>query len=371
MLMERETMIKKVKTSYAQENTILAEAVYNSQGKLLYSKGTPISIFNRTEMHMEGITSIRIYDRLLDYQLQEIIRPEIQKKMTVQLRHLVRIRGRSEKESQEFELYEVRSMMSSVVEDFLKEEAVMEKLVSMKTAYEYLYQHSVGVMINAMLLGTSLGLPKNQLEILGRAAIFHDIGMLFIPLEIMEKPKLSEEEFEIIRSHPKKSYCFLHEKASLGKEALIAILEHHERWDGSGYPKGKKGKETDEKAQIIGLADTFDSMINDRSYRKAYPIPEVYEYIMSQSGLQFNPKLVQEFIQNINPYPINTLAELNDGSSGVVIKTNTPFHTRPVLKIINGPMKGKQIDLLTNRNLMISRTLKDPGEASFLKHFEK
>lgn len=355
-------MIKEVKANYAEENSILADPVYDRQGKMIYPPGTAVTIFNRTQMYMEGVETIRVYPRMLDYQKQEIIRPEIQEKLSAQMRQLVRIRGTDSDANQEFKIYEVRAMMTSVVEDFLKEEAVMEKLANMRTAYEYLYQHSVGVMINAMLLGTSLGISKTQLKSLGRAAIFHDIGMLFIPLEIMEKQRLSKDEYQIIKSHPLKSYLFLKDNANLDQSILRAILEHHERWDGSGYPNEKEGDKIDENAQIIGLADTFDSMINERPYRKAYSVSEVHEFIMSQAGTQFNPKLVKEFIRNINPYPINTLVEMNDGSSAVVIKTNTPYHTRPVIKAVNGPLRGKHINLLEKRSFTIIKTLKDPGD---------
>ncbi|SFH73031.1 HD domain-containing protein [Tindallia magadiensis] len=358
-------MIKEVKTNYAEEKSVLAEPVYNRQGKMIYPSGTAITVFNRMQMYMEGVRQIRIYEKMLDYQLQEIIRPEIHNKMTAQLRQLVRIRGTKPDEDKDFKLYEVKAMMSSVVEDFLGEKAVIEKLASMRSAYEYLYQHSVGVMIKSMLLGTSLGLSKMQLESLGRAAIFHDIGMLFIPLDIMKKPKLTEEEYQTIKSHPIKGYRFLKDNASLDVEILQAILEHHERWDGNGYPNQKKGSSIHENGQIIRLADTFDSMLNDRPYRKAYSVSEVHEFIMSQSGTHFNPKLVEEFKQNINPYPINTLVELNDGTSAVVTGTNEPFHTRPVLTIVKGPLRGKKIDLMKTRSYTIIKTLKDPGEVSY------
>lgn len=350
--------MREVTTRYAKENQVLGQTLYDSRGDVMYEKGTQITLYVRTRIHMEGHETIQVYDTPLEYQLEEVIRPEIQNKTMQQLRNLVRISTMENQDDQDIQLNIIRAMMGSVVEDFLGERAVMEKVLDMKKAHEYLYQHSVGVMITSLLLGTSIGLERDGLKNLGLSALLHDIGMLTIPSAIMRKEKLSDEEYEAVKNHSQMGYGFLKENTLWDEVVLLPVLQHQERWDGSGYPQGLSGDDIAFHAQIIGLADVFDSMITDRVHRKAFPVSEAYEFIMGDGGNQFNPQLIQAFVNNINPYPLNTLVELNDQSKGVVEKTNSPFHTRPVLRIVQGPLKGEEVNLLEQRNLVITRTIK-------------
>lgn len=349
--------MKRIKTQYAEEFHVLAQDIHHSNGRLMYNKGTPLTVFVRTSILLEGHTSIDVFDNKTEYLVEEVIRPDLQQKTLQQLRHLEKITGLDDRGPEDIRLNTVRAMMGSVVEDFFNEKVVMEKLVNMKNIHEYLYQHSVGVMITSLLLGTSMGLERDDLRTLGMGAILHDIGMLFIPEEIMNKEKLREEEYLLIKEHPVLGYEFLKKHTQLNDDILSPVLQHQERWDGTGYPEGLKGEEITLHSQIIGLADMFDSMTSHRVYRKAYPVSEAYEYIMGDAGQQFNPELIHAFINNINPYPPNTLVALNDGSVGVVVRSNSPFHTRPVLKMVKGPLKAKEIDLLKQRNLVIVGTI--------------
>ncbi len=349
--------MKTIKTQHAQENHVLAQDIYNPEGSLVYNKGTALSVFVRTSTFLEGYETIEVYEDKTEYLVEEVIRSDLQQKTVQQLRHLEKITGLEDQGPEDIRLNIIRAMVGSVVEDFFNERIVMEKLVNMRDVHEYLYQHSVGVMITSLLLGTSMGLEREALRNLGLGAILHDIGMLFIPAHIMNKEKLLEEEYGLIKKHPVLGYEFLVKHTQLSNEILSPVLQHQERWDGSGYPDGLKADEISLYGQIIGLADMFDSMTSNRIYRKAYPVSEAYEYIMGDAGQQFNPQLIQAFVTNINPYPPNTLVELNDGSVGVVIRSNSPFHTRPLLKIVKGSLKGKEIDLLIQRNLVIVATI--------------
>lgn len=349
--------MKRINTSHSTDHQVLAQTIYDRNEGIMYDKGTPLTVFVRTRILLEGYETIDVYENQAEYQVQEVIRPDFQKKTMQQLRHLAHISEVEDHGPEEIRLNMIRAMMGSVVEDFLNETMVMEKLLSMKRIHEYLYQHSVGVMITSLLLGTSMGLEKAGLRKLGLSAMLHDMGMLFIPDHIMQKEKLSPDEYKIIQNHPMAGYRFLKENTQLEEEILLPVLQHQERWDGTGYPEKLSGDAISLHGQVIGLADMFDSMTTDRVYRKAFPISEAYEYIMGDAGQQFNPRLIQEFITNINPYPPNTLVELNDKSLGVVMKSNSPFHTRPVLNMIKGPLKGQKVDLLQKRNLVIVRTV--------------
>lgn len=349
--------MKRIKTQKSQESQVLAQDINNREGHLMYNKGTPLTVFVRSSIFLEGHETIEVHVSKIEYLVEEIIRPDLQLKTMQQLRHLERITGLEDQGPEDIRLNIVRAMVGSVVDDFFSETSVMEKLVNMRSIHEYLYQHSVGVMITSLLLGTSMGLEKEALRNLGLGAILHDIGMLFIPAHIMNKEKLQEEDYQLIKKHPLLGYEFLRKNTQFDEDILSPVLQHQERWDGTGYPNSLKGYEINLHGQIIGLSDMFDSMTSHRIYRKAYPVSEAYEYIMGDAGQHFNPEVIQAFVNNINPYPPNTLVALNDGSVGVVTRSNSPFHTRPALKMVKGPLKGTDIDLLKHRNMVIVRTI--------------
>ena len=147
------------------------------------------------------------------------------------------------------------------------------------------------------LLARRHGLPENQVEILALAAPLHDIGKLSIPDSILTKPgKLNPEEFEAIKSHPRFGYDILKRSGrEVFKAAARVALSHHERWDGTGYPDGLRGEEIDLFARIVAVADVFDALTSDRVYKKAWPMSDAVEYILSQSGMQFDPALCATF----------------------------------------------------------------------------
>jgi len=358
--------MRQVQTSHAPENYVLAADIYDRSGRLMYRKGTPVTVFVKTRIFLEEHETIPVYESALEYQLEEIIRPDIQEKTMQQLRHLDSISTISEASGDPGEkpheeavnLNVLRAMVGSIVEEFLRETAVMERLAGMKKAHEYLYTHSVGVMTTSLLLGTSLGLERDALHSLGLSAILHDVGMLMIPAHILKQETLTEAQYRLVQEHVVLGYEFLRDHTNLPEPVLMPVYHHQERWDGTGYPQGISGDDINFHGQIIGLADMFDSMTSDRPHRKAFPVSEAYEFIMAQGGYQFNPRLVQTFITNINPYPLNMLVELDDGNIGVVERTNSPFHSRPVVRIVQGPNRGGRINLLEQRNRVIRKTLK-------------
>lgn len=151
----------------------------------------------------------------------------------------------------------------------------------------------------SLVTGRELGLNEEEIYELEMSALFHDIGKIATPDSVLNKPsRLSEEEFIIMKDHPVKSWEILKDFPEFEKIALNAKL-HHERFDGKGYPHGLKGEEIPVFARIILIADTFDAMTSTRPYRKGLPYEVAFEELVQFSGTQFDPKLVQLFIQGM------------------------------------------------------------------------
>jgi HD-GYP domain-containing protein (c-di-GMP phosphodiesterase class II) len=149
----------------------------------------------------------------------------------------------------------------------------------------------------ARLISERLGLPEHTIETVKYAAALHDLGKVGIPESILhKKDKLSDEEYDNIKRHPQigadivRPIHFLH-------EIIPAIVHHHERWDGAGYPHGLKGEAIPLGARIVAVADAYQAMISDRPYRKAYTVKKTMEILKDNSGTQFDPKVVKTFIE--------------------------------------------------------------------------
>ncbi|MCT7649240.1 HD-GYP domain-containing protein, partial [Aliarcobacter butzleri] len=152
------------------------------------------------------------------------------------------------------------------------------------------------------LIALELGLEHKEAKMLKLASPMHDIGKIAIPDYILNKPaKLTPEEFEIVKTHTIKGYEMLNlSERPLLKTAAIIALTHHEKYDGTGYPKGLKGEEIPLYGRITAIADVFDALAHERCYKKAWRVDKIVEYIKEERGKHFDPKLVDLFFENFD-----------------------------------------------------------------------
>jgi HD-GYP domain-containing protein (c-di-GMP phosphodiesterase class II) len=156
------------------------------------------------------------------------------------------------------------------------------------------FSHVTNVASYGVILGERLGLCEaSDFELLTRAAILHDIGKRFIPASILSKPsKLTPEEREIIETHPQRGYEELVARDDMNESQLMAVYQHHERFDGKGYPVGFAGEEIHPWARMLAIVDVFDAMTGTRPYRRPCSAQEAVEYISKNAGTHFDPEMV-------------------------------------------------------------------------------
>lgn len=166
----------------------------------------------------------------------------------------------------------------------------------------YTMGHSEKVAEYARLIAERMGLEGKELELLYLCGIVHDVGKIAVPENVLNKPgSLSPEEFKQIMLHPERGAAILSHISFLDKIVPV-ILSHHERYDGTGYPRGLKGEEIPLLARILSVADAFDAMTSDRSYRKALPLDKVIQELKNNAGTQFDPKVVEVFLKLLKEY---------------------------------------------------------------------
>jgi HD-GYP domain-containing protein (c-di-GMP phosphodiesterase class II) len=148
-------------------------------------------------------------------------------------------------------------------------------------------------------LARKMGLSEDRLVLIKRGALLHDIGKMGISDTILHKPEeLTEEEFLIMKKHPQLAYDMLEPIAYL-RESLNIPFCHHEKWDGTGYPRGLTGMQIPLEARLFAIVDVWDAITTDRPYRKSWPREKALRYIREQSGIYFDPQLVEMFLQEM------------------------------------------------------------------------
>ena len=243
------------------------------------------------------------------------------------------------------------SEIESVLEKSRNPLHLLEMMQCMRGYDDLTYTHSINVALISNVIGTWMNLGHDDIETLMIAGMLHDIGKLRIPPEIIQKPgRLTDEEYEIVKKHPQYVYDILSTKNLSPKIKLVA-LQHHERYDGKGYPYGLKGNEIDLFSGIVAIADVYDAMTADRVYRKGIcPFP-VLEHMELQKEL-YEPGALFKFIERTVEAYINTEVLLSNGDVGRVVLLNKSFLSRPI--VISG---DKTYDLSKDFHLQIDALL--------------
>lgn len=196
---------------------------------------------------------------------------------------------------------------------------------------------------------------------LGTGAMLHDIGKLWVPESVLNKTdKLTKPEWEIMKSHATWGHQALSRQHELSYLVAHCAYQHHERIDGSGYPRGLKGDQVHIFGKIIAVADVYDAMVMHRSYRAGMVPAQVMEYLFSQAGIAFDLDLVSIFSKRVALYPLGTSVTLSDGRSGIVVSIYDQIPLRPVVRIVQDELKEgalqEDVDLTKQLNLTIAQS---------------
>jgi len=234
---------------------------------------------------------------------------------------------------------ECADMMLENCETLFKSNSTLElfdMLSNMRNLEDPIYSHSLNVALIARVIGKWLHFSRNDLNILTLAGLLHDIGKTQIPDEILNKPgKYTDEEFQLMKSHPLLGKKLLNNKG-FDSRILAAALQHHERSDGSGYPRGLMEDEVDDFASIIAIADVYDAMTSARAHRDPLcSFQVIYEF--EKDGLnKYHTKFVLTFLEHIASTYNNSRIILNNAKTGRVVYINKSSLSRPVIQLDNG-----------------------------------
>ncbi|HHU70486.1 MAG TPA: HD-GYP domain-containing protein [Clostridiales bacterium] len=229
---------------------------------------------------------------------------------------------------------------------------IMEMLHGIRDYDDLTYVHSMNVSLICSIFGEWLKLSKGEIRNLALAGMLHDIGKLLIPKEILAKPgKLSNREYDVMKSHAIKGYEVLKD-LPLDINVKYAALMHHERQDGSGYPNGFADNQINMFAKIVSIADVYDAMTSNRSYRKAFCPFTVVEDFENEGFIKFDSQYLVVFLERIVESYLHNIVRLSDGREGEVVLINKFALSKPMVRVGND-----FIDLSKEHNLRIQSIL--------------
>lgn len=339
-----------VSCSCLRDGMVLGKTLFGKKGEILLTEKTVINNKYIRKIRELGYNGLYIEDDLSKEIFQvNVINDSLRNKAVQSIKNtfidIKKINKTGVKFTEDTPLnskvnYNSQQQMQFLVEDMVnnltENPNIMVNMVDLKMFNDYTFYHSVNVTILSIVLGMALHLDKEELYKLGMSALLHDIGKIFVPLEILDKPgKLTSEEFDIIKTHSEKGYRYLKDYYyDIPIKSYVGVLQHHEKFDGTGYPYNKRGEDISLFGRIISIADVYDALTSKRPYRNAMLPSDTMEYIMGGSSTLFDPKLVYLFTRKVAPYPLGTIVELSNNAVGIVLENFEYCCTRPKLKII-------------------------------------
>lgn len=343
-----------VPVKYLQAGMILGQDMHDAAGRLLLGKHIILSSENISYITFLGVPGVYIEDAISkDIQIDEVVRPEVRNRAVTLIKDFFSAEMGAEIPPEEREVF---NSVSEVVEDILDSDTVMKNLMHVKVYDDYTYFHSVNVGIMAGVIGAKAHLPKAALTELVTAGFLHDIGKSAIDKELLNAPRpLTEVERMRMMDHPRIGYETLVSKYDFSENVCLAVYQHHEWYNGAGYPCHIDSRKTLKISRILKCADVYDAMTSKRPYHDPYLPSEVMEYFMGRSGMEFDPEVVQIMASEFPAYPVGCEVQLSDGRRGLVVRNHRGYVLRPLVKLIE---TGELVDLLNDsstRNITITK----------------
>lgn len=310
---------------------ILARNVYAESGSLLLSANMALDGQRITRLVNMGVENVFVRHPFCDIEPEEIIH----ERTRVEAFRFTRRAFDRFCQAQSVQVPGLRAVVRKIIEDALDHRDLLIQLSAIRGHDDYTFAHSLNVCVLSVMTGVKMRLPERQLVELAMGALLHDLGKTLVPHAILTKPgPLTAAEWDKVRRHGEDAFHILRRQWGLPLAVAHIAHQHHENFDGSGYPRGLAGDAIHSYARIVAVADIFDAVTSDRPYRQAFLPHDAYEIILGSRGVKLDPETVDIFVDNVAMYPVGSTVVLDSGEIGVVVKVFPKLSTRPIVKIV-------------------------------------
>ncbi len=358
-------MIKRryVRTRQLQEGMRIDQAIKDRLDRTLIARGTFLDAYMIENLIHLGVPAVYIREGEEDPEPEKPkveLKPEVKHKVEKMRREdpvKVSLKESVKKRVSEGIQYlynntdssNFSDMTTNITDELMRaindNNAIAVDINVLKTSDEYTFKHSVDVATLAMIVAKKQGMGREDIYNIGIAGLLHDMGKSKIPNEILNKPaKLDDAEFAIMKQHPLLGYAILKDKKEFPTTVPLAVLQHHEKMNGRGYPLGVTAEKITPYAKILSVVDVYDALVTERPYKKALSQRTAVEMIMSMTD-DLDIVSMKTFLSSVILYAVDTTVQLSNGEDAVVVKNNPDSVLRPV---VVGCTSGKVYDLATD-----------------------
>ncbi len=354
--------MRRLLTEKLQPGMIVARPIYSSDGRILLHAGIELDAVYIDRLSAMGIISVYVKDDLFD---DVEVRDVISEQTRLETLKTVKENFQNLEHKKKLNLRQVQGSVDRILDEVLQNSNVLINLSDIRAFDDYTFGHSVNVCILSIVTGISMGYHDLKLKELGIGALLHDIGKTMIDNDLLNKPgDLTHQEFQEVKCHTEYGFEILRQYNELSILSAHIAFQHHERWDGHGYPRGLAAESIHEYARIVAAVDVFDALMADRPYRPSYSLSQSLHILKRMSGIYLDPGCVNALLTNIAVYPIGTILVLNTGDIGIVMDVNREQPARPVIKVVydmdhHRLAEPHEVDLSKTSSINVTRVLTD------------
>ena len=351
--------MRRISARYAKPTMMLGRPLYDCFGRLLMKEGTKLTAQQVANLEELGVGDLFIMDkRVDDVPAWPLITPELEGSIAVTLRHTLNKAQNivSAGKAQMLDLSPIRQGVFEMVQQLFPVAMGEPVVVGCHSVKDYDYVHPVKVTSLSLLMGKAAGLGQTELVNLGMAALLQNIGYAAVPQGIIDKGgPITESESLVVRRHAVFGAEIVKRYGQVADETALIIKQHHERWNGSGYPEGLRARSICHGARILGITDSAVALVSKRPHRGCILPKEAQEFvnafqgdyseadflrphqamefIVAYSGELFDPDLVKIFTKQLPTYPSGIMVKLNTGEVGIVSNSNCGYFSRPKVRL--------------------------------------
>lgn len=353
--------MRRIRVRELKSGMIVARTITDSEGRILLRAGIELNEHFIERLQDTGLHSIYIRDEFNGVEIPDVISEETRAETI----RMIKDNFRGLEAQHKLNIRAVKSMVDQIIDELLADQNVLVNLSEIRSFDDYTFGHSVNVCVLSIMTAITMGYYDIKLKELGVGALLHDIGKIRINKDILNQPgDLSREDFNEVKRHTEYGFEILRQYPDVSLLSAHIAFQHHERWDGNGYPRGLGREDIHEYARIVAVSDVYDALLADRPYRAAYTVNQALTILRRMAGIYLDPQCVDALIANIAVYPIGSVVELSTGEIGVVVDVNKEMPTRPVVRLVFDRQalrlqRPHEVDLSKFTTVVVSKVLNE------------